>query len=162
MRGRKPEPTTVKLLRGARMDRVNELEPPPPPGQPEPPEHLDNIAKAEWTRIAGILSRMGLLSHAEGPALMLYCEAYSKWLRARGEIVKRGMVIERDILNSNGHKTGTRLFANPAILIEMQAMRLMKDLLVEFGLTPSSRARVKVDQPPVDALADFLGRRGRS
>jgi P27 family predicted phage terminase small subunit len=147
------------LLRGIRSTRINDQEPAPPAGEPEPPEHLDNLAKDEWRRMAEILGHMGLLSPAEGPALTLFCESYSKWLRARGEIVKRGMVIERDVINSNGHKTGTRIFANPAIVIEMQAMRLMKDLLVEFGLTPSSRSRVKVDRPPADALADFLAKK---
>jgi P27 family predicted phage terminase small subunit len=146
MRGRKPEPTTIKILRGARKDRINDMEPVPPPGEPEPPDHLDNLARDEWKRMAEILAKMNLLTQAEGPALTLYCEAYSKWLRARGEIVKRGMVIERDIINSKGRKTGTRIFQNPAIGIEMATMRLMKDLLVEFGLTPSARSRTRVAQ----------------
>jgi P27 family predicted phage terminase small subunit len=144
MRGRKPEPTSLKLVKGARKDRINDMEPVPPAGNPEPPEHLDRVAREEWDHLTGLLSRMGLLSQAEGPALMLYCEAYSKWLRARAEILKRGMVIERDVINSKGHRTGTRLFQNPAISIEMSAMRLMKDLLVEFGLTPSSRSRTRM------------------
>jgi P27 family predicted phage terminase small subunit len=156
MKGRKPEPRSLKILRGVRDDRINHQEPIPPPGPPEPPEHLDAIARGEWQRMADVLGRMGLLSRAEGPALTLYCEAYSKWLRARAEIVKRGMVVERDIINSNGHKTGTRIFANPAMQIEMMSMRLMKDLLVEFGMTPSSRSRIRVDQKPPDKLSAFL------
>jgi len=156
-RGRKPTPTHIKILRGTRKSRVNDAEPSPPPGLPEPPDHLDSLAKDEWARMVAILGHMGIISKAEGPALTLYCEAYSKWLRARGEIVKRGMVIERDIVNSKGRKTGTRLFANPAIAVEMATMRLMKDILVELGMTPSARSRIRAGRDnPKDPFEEFL------
>ena len=77
-RGRKPKPTTLKILDGARPDRLNLDEPAAPPGRPEPPDHLDGNALAEWERVCSILGRMGLLSAADGPALEVHCTAYSR------------------------------------------------------------------------------------
>jgi P27 family predicted phage terminase small subunit len=160
MRGRKPDPTKLKILRGVQNDRINHSEPIPPSGKPEPPEHLDKLAKEEWERLCVILKEMGLLSLADGPALALYCECYSKWLRVRGEIAKHGMVIKSttDVIQK-GKVVATKeyLRANPAINIEVQMARMMKDLLIEFGLTPSSRSRIRTTADrPKDELEEFL------
>jgi P27 family predicted phage terminase small subunit len=147
MRGRKPQPTGLKILKGTRDDRVNHDEPAPPPGMPEPPDHLDKLGRQEWARICELLASMGIGSKADAPALMLYCTSYSKWLRARGDIAKHGLTV----LSKHG------LRANPAVNIELTTARLMKDLLVEFGLTPSSRSRIKTtSEKPRDALEEFL------
>jgi P27 family predicted phage terminase small subunit len=156
-RGRKPLPNHIKILRGMPEARINRAEPVPPPGRPEIPDHLDSLARGEWERIVTILDHMGLCSKAEAPVLSLYCEVYSKWLRARGEIVKRGMVIERDIINSKGVKSGSRLFGNPAVGVELACIKLMKDLLAEMGLTPSARSRLRCDKnEAADPFEDFL------
>jgi P27 family predicted phage terminase small subunit len=164
--GRKPTPTHIKILRGTRKDRINEAEPVPPPGLPDLPEHLESPAREAWGRMVAILDHMGLASKAEGPVLGLYCEAYARWCLAREEIDRHGLVIERDVINSKGHKTGTRLAQNPAVAVELSCLRLMKDLLVELGLTPSARSRVKGPRDmPSDPFEEFLrppsaGRRG--
>jgi P27 family predicted phage terminase small subunit len=163
MRGRKPKPTRLKILNGTRADRINAREPTPPAGPPEVPKHLDELARDEWARLVPILEEMGVLSQADGAALMLYCECYSKWLRARGEIAKRGMTIEitKTITSKKGStiETTGRLQANPAVLIEIQMMRLMKELLIEFGLTPSARSRISATgRIKADNLDDFLAR----
>jgi P27 family predicted phage terminase small subunit len=155
-------PTKLKILRGVQNDRINHSEPIPPSGKPEPPEHLDKLAKEEWERMCVILQGMGLLSLADGPALTLYCEFHSKWLRARAAIAEHGMVIKSTTsVIQKGKIVATKeyLRANPAINIEIQMGRLMKDLLIEFGLTPSSRSRMRsMADRPKDELEEFLER----
>ena len=66
MRGRKPKPTTLKLLAGNPGHRpLNGQEALAPSELPDCPEHLDAEAQNEWQRITGILSGMGLLSCAD-------------------------------------------------------------------------------------------------
>ena len=105
-----------------------------------------------------------MLTEADGSALMLYCECYSKWLRARGDIAKRGLMIEQSRTTTSKRgatvETTGKVTANPAVAIEIQMGRMMRELLVEFGLTPSSRSRIKsTAEKPKDALAEFLSRR---
>jgi P27 family predicted phage terminase small subunit len=162
MRGRKPTPTKLKILAGTRAARVNHHEPMLPPARPEIPEHLDALARGEWERLCPILERMGVLTEADGAALTIYCECYSKWLRARGEVAKRGLLIEvsRTVTSKRGATVETTgsVKANPAVMIEVQMARLMKEILIEFGLTPSARSRVKINETARDRLGEFLAR----
>ena len=48
MRGRKPRPTALKILDGTRADRINHDEPAMPPASIEPPDWLDETARAHW------------------------------------------------------------------------------------------------------------------
>ena len=74
MRGRKPKPTQLKVLDGNPGRRpLNDREPQPPEGAPEPPEFLDAEARAEWFRTAGVLQQMGTLSKADRAPLAAFC-----------------------------------------------------------------------------------------
>jgi phage terminase small subunit len=78
MRGRKPKPTTLRLLEGNPGKRRVDPGPAPPAGPPERPEWLDAEAKAEWDRVTAVLAQMRLLSAADRAALAAYCTAYSR------------------------------------------------------------------------------------
>ena len=62
MRGRKPKPTSLKLLDGTRADRINHDEPAMPPASTEPPDWLDETARAHWGDLAPVLQSSGLLT----------------------------------------------------------------------------------------------------
>src|SRR5438477_525461 len=70
MRGRKPSPTQLKLVRGNPGKRPIRAAGEPKPGHtlPEAPVHLSARAKAAWGQIAPILSRMGVLTEADAVA----------------------------------------------------------------------------------------------
>ena len=56
MRGPKPQPTKLKILRGIPgKRRLPENEPILPPVLPEPPEFVQGAALQEWHRIAPLL-----------------------------------------------------------------------------------------------------------
>lgn len=151
-RGRKAEPTALKVAKGTRADRVNREEPRLPAARPVRPGHLDEVAAAEWDRIVPELEAAGLLASIDGAALALYCDAFSTWIRANHEVEVYGLLVETGL---GGLK------ANPAVAIARAARAQMHALLSDFGCSPASRCRVKVkgDAKAKDALGEFLGRR---
>lgn len=152
-RGPKPKPTQIKLLEGTRPDRINRNEPAPPAGPPETPDHLDTIARAEWTRMAAVLATMRVLTPADGPALAIYCAAYAQWVAAEAKVQSQGMLTPQG--------TGSYKI-NPHVGIANQARTMMLKVLTEFGCTPSSRSRVAIDQDEKeDPIAKFLARKRR-
>ena len=95
MSGRKPKPTKLKLITGNPGKRLlYEREPEPKPGIPECPSHLDEEARAEWGRIAPELATMGVLARIDRAALAAYCQAWSRWVKAEGEIRKHDLVVK--------------------------------------------------------------------
>lgn len=184
MPGRRPVPTALKELRGNPGHRpLNALEPQPERTRPEKPKGMGAAASREWDFMVEALERMGLLSNVDGKALAAYCDAYGMWEQARKEINKYGLVIKTPKVNKDGdvvivhiedgenwevvnQGTGEKgkflyeLKANPAVQVYNTFGKLMKSYLIEFGLTPASRAKLKV-QPPKkkDEGDDFMARK---
>ena len=154
MRGRKPLPTTLKVLSGNPGKRpLNDREPTPMPGGPQCPEWLDDEAKAEWVRVTAELQGMGLLTTADRAALAAYCTAWSRWVFAEAQVKKFGTIV----------KSPEKGFPmkSPYLSIADQAMEAMRKLMIEFGLTPSSRSRIKIPGGnEADELDRFLGEAG--
>jgi P27 family predicted phage terminase small subunit len=148
MKGRKPTPAAVRKLSGNPGKRPLPAEIPVPAGLPHCPEHLTPEARAEWDRMIRELDAAGIITVLDRSALALYCTAWGRWVTAEKALKKKGPIITT--------KAGN-IIQNPALSIANQAMTQMQRMLVEFGLTPSSRARVKpakVDEPD-DPLADL-------
>ena len=137
--GRKPVPTALKVLRGNPGCRPLNLNEPKPAGIPTCPEHLDEVAKAEWQRISGELINCGLLTSVDRAALAAYCAAYGRWVDAETNIQKYGTVIKA--------KNGNAI-QNPYVGIANRALDTMRKFLIEFGMTPSSRSRISTAQIP--------------
>lgn len=150
-RGVKPAPTGLKILKGTRPDRINRAEPPAPSGRPEPPEHLNGPARAEFARVADELAALGILSTVDRAVIAVYAVCYVRWLQARQQVAERGILLATD---GGGSK------ANPAVAAAEHAEALMLRALAELGLTPSSRSRLASGTAaPADDLGAFLGRR---
>ena len=139
MRGRKPKPTVLKLIEGnPGKRRLNDREPVPPDGMPDPPEFLDAEARAEWDRTSKVLADMGLLTKADRSALAAYCVAYSRWVQAEAQVAKYGTIVKSP-------EEGFPM-KSPYRTVADQALEAMRKLMVEFGLTPSSRSRIRVPE----------------
>jgi P27 family predicted phage terminase small subunit len=89
---------------------------------------------------------MGLLSAADRSALAAYCTVYSRWVHAEGQVRKFGAIV----------KSPEKGFPmkSPYLSVADQAMEAMRKFMVEFGLTPSSRSRIRV--PDSARVADEL------
>lgn len=134
--GRKTLPTELKIASGTmRKDRANPAEPTPPAGLPEPPEVVteNEHAITEWNRIVPQLEEMGLVSKVDRPALAAYCMTYARWVLAE-EKLSSG---ELTTISAKGAE-----YQSPWVGIANRSQIEMRKWLMEYGLTPSSRAGV--------------------
>jgi P27 family predicted phage terminase small subunit len=135
--GRKPVPTNLKVLRGNPGNRpLNKNEPKPERSIPRPPKFLNKLAKKEFRRVARLLFPLGLMTELDMPALAAYAESFARWAEAVEKIEGEGMMA---VGSKNGH-----LYQNGYVGIANSAMKQMMSIATEFGMTPSSRARVSV------------------
>lgn len=133
-KGRKPIPTVLKIIRGNPGRRpLPTNEPEVPAAIPDPPKHLVGKGKKEWNRIVPYLHRAGLLTKIDGTALAAYCDCFATWGEASRKLKKEGLMLQGE--------GGPCI--NPYWKISIAALDRMKQFLVEFGMTPSSRSRVK-------------------
>jgi P27 family predicted phage terminase small subunit len=149
MRGRKPKPSAVKELAGNPGKRtLNKKEPKPETKIPSCPNHLTGTARQEWTRVTKELQSLGVITLVDRATLAVYCTAYKDYVEAEGKIKKEGAVIISD-------KGG--MYQNPWMAIKKRSMDQMVKFAAEFGMTPSSRSRIKVDTPSEeDEMAALL------
>jgi len=160
--GRRPKPTALKKLQGNPGKRkLNNAEPKPELGIPEMPKDLPKAAAAEWRRIVPELAVLGVLTKVDRAALAAYCHAYARWFQAEREVRRHGIVVEEPVIitvDGEAVETGyVRYKKNPAVTVSEAAMKIMKGFLVEFGMTPSSRSRVRIEKPTeADEMDQFL------
>jgi P27 family predicted phage terminase small subunit len=146
--GRRPLPTAVKKLRGNPGKRKpNNAEPSAPAGVPPMPK-LSAEAAREWKRIVPELLKLGVLTVVDGKALAGYCHAFARWQEAEKAVSKFGLIIQEPILLVDEPTGYVRIKRNPAAAESREAMKTMKSFLVEFGLTPASRSRIRIEKPP--------------
>ena len=94
MAGRRPKPTALKQLQGTlRKDRTNANEPKPGPLGKSIPDHLSKEAKKYWKESFKLLTRVGILTETDADSLALYCESKMRWVFAKKQLEKDGMVI---------------------------------------------------------------------
>lgn len=154
--GPKPKPTAEKLLEGTRKDRINDSEPTPPPGIPDPPEWLDAEARKAWATLAPQLAEAQLLTQLDATALAMLCTAQSQYIDAARKLAKFGPVTKTA---AGGFKP------SPYLAAAREAGAALSRLLAEFGCTPSSRSRLRPEGPAKPAeseLAAFVKSRPTS
>jgi P27 family predicted phage terminase small subunit len=134
---------------------LNDREPIPPSELPECPEHLQDVARAEWFRICAALKTMDLLTSADHALLEAYCITYARWLDAEANLKKYGTIVKSP--NKGFPMT------SPYLHVANSALEQLRKLAVEFGLSPSSRSRIRIgDERANNDLDDFLDRGKRS
>ena len=152
MKGRKPKPQAAKDLAGNPGRRKAGKAVAPPVEVPDCPPHLKGEARAEWKRISTELLQMGVIARIDRSALAMYCMAWSRWVAAEAVLENEGPVL-------TGAQGGT--YQNPQLSVANGAMEQMRKILVEFGMTPSSRSRVHARgaEKEVDPLENLLQER---
>lgn len=140
--GRKELPKEIKQLKGTLRNFREKGKNPPKPGKAtslEPPEYLNAIAKEEYRRKAELLDRLGVLKDGDCVALAAYADAYARWVHCVGVMNTEGGII--------AGKDGQPI-RNPITYNLNNALDQMYKFLTEFGLTPVSRSKVRVDDEP--------------
>jgi P27 family predicted phage terminase small subunit len=144
--GQHPVPTRLKEALGNPGKR--KLCPEPEPevliDLPLPPDYLNQIAGAEWRRIAPQLLRLRLLTNVDIAPLAAYCEAYARWVEAQRQLKieaaadpeHKGLLVRARSRDSVG------FIVNPLIGVIREAAKEMMRHALEFGFTPAARTRI--------------------
>jgi P27 family predicted phage terminase small subunit len=153
--GRPPLPTKLKALRGTlRQHRVNKAEPTPKPGAPSRPATLPVSARPAWRWLVRLLTSMKILTHVDGPAVLLAACRLTDY-----ETLSRDLEANGRTYSTTTTTGSTMLRQRPEVALRDAAWRDAMAALVQLGLTPSSRSRVrKVGHPetPAGELESFL------
>lgn len=139
--GPKPTPTAILRLRGSPEASKRKNEPQPDRSIPPCPEWLSEEAKAVWGIVVPQLSSIGVIGGIDSQALCRYCQLWGRWKQA--EL----------FLQSNGNADADgEVFAEVAISHRLSEQ--LTRLEVEFGMTPSSRTRLRVDKSSTEKQPD--------
>jgi len=137
VRGRKNTPLNLRIVQGNPGGRpIPDDIPDPPPivAVPDPPEQLSEPACAHWPHFAEQLSKMRVLTDADLPALAMLCESYVIYWEAMDGVREFGII---------GVTPNNYLQRSEYLNTAFKAMDQCMKILTEFGLTPSSRMRVR-------------------
>ena len=133
--GRKPKPTNLKLIQGTyRPDRANPSEPKPRAVIPPCPKFLQGEAKKQYQKTAKKLARIGLMTELDDLALSMLCQGWQEYLDNTEQVKKSGILVK----SPNGFPV-----LNPYLIAANQAIKKVRSLLAEFGMTPASRSRIQ-------------------
>ena len=151
MRGRKPLPSNVVRLRGnPGKRRLNDAEPRPAPRVPPCPDCLGDEARKEWKRVSKELAELELLTGLDRNLLAAYCQAHALWVEAVASIARYGTMVK----SPNGYP-----MQSPYVAVANKQVDIMGRIAAEFGMTPSSRSRIRAGGPaPEDPFERFLER----
>lgn len=162
-RGRKPKPTAIKKLEGnPGKRRLNESEPQPMSADIRAPKgKLPPEGRALWRALAPQLSDLGVLKSTDLPALEVLCLHYAMVRRAWKILDEQGSTVENLVLvDESDPSAGTITLGvkkHPAAGVFRENAMAFKGFLTEFGLTPSSRVRIKAEPVAKElSLADIL------
>lgn len=148
MKGRKPVPTQLRLVKGNPGKRpLSQREAKVALAEPTPPPFLNDDAKVEWGRVCSTLYRAGLMTELDRAALAAYCQAYGVWAQAERAILKlqAGGEINGLLMKT----TNGNVIQHALIGIANKARADVVKFSAEFGMTPSARSRVEA-APPED------------
>lgn len=140
--GRRPVPTRLKIIKGTDQPcRIKKNEPKPAADKIEMPEGLSEDGQRHWNIVCKQLQEAKIITNIDVTALAMYCEAYSVWFNANKMIQKHGPVVK----DKNGFPV-----QSPYLMVANKAFDQMRHMLVEFGMSPSSRTRVAATADPED------------
>jgi P27 family predicted phage terminase small subunit len=159
MRGPKPKPIELRVLHGAAAERAHAEHPQPRRALPRCPDNLEGEAAKCWHRLARELYDAGLLSNIDRDALANYCIAYARHQKAEEMVAKSSEMLKaKDTVDADGNVKAGGFYQNPWLSIANKAQETMLKLAAEFGMTPSSRSRVKAE---ISAAKEQKNRRPR-
>ena len=117
---------------------------------PTCPACLGDEARKEWKRLARELAELGLLTRIDRGMLAAYCQAHALWVEAVSSIERYGTMVK----SPNGYP-----MQSPYVAVANKQVEIMGRIAAEFGMTPSSRSRIRAGGPaPEDPFEPFLAR----
>jgi P27 family predicted phage terminase small subunit len=143
-RGPRPQPTQLKILRGNPGKRpINKSEPQPSADGVVMPPHLGEVAAVKWAEVLPLLQAVKVMTRADIEALARYCDTYEWWLATRAKLKKEGDTYP--ILNDKGDVK--YIAQRPEVSIAHKLAVQLRQLEQDFGLNPSARTGLHVEEP---------------
>lgn len=160
-RGRPAKPSALHILDGTEPDRDRSGEPQPETLEavPDPPRGLGRYGAEKWRQLGPKLLAQGLLTVGDLDMLEQLCRAYQLLVMAENKLHSRGLSYNA------GSKEQPQYRPRPEVAVARDAAYRYKQLLREFGQSPSSRAGLSAppsDAPDQDPAEDFLAHGRRS
>lgn len=138
MRGRKPAPPELKVLKGeSRPSRLRPDHAPRVQGAPEPPDWLAAEEREEFEAYVEKLDKLGVLSATDDGVIAMAAMRRVEIKTLSADIAAQGHTFEG--IDKNGNPI---VRANPAVGQRNAAMKHLQSLEASMGLTPSDRGRV--------------------
>ena len=136
MRGRKPTPTHLRLLRGNPSGRpINANEPKPEGDLDRAPSWLTSAQKRNWSYVIAN-APPGLLKRLDRAALTAFVVAESVYRQAVETMATAPMLIPVGKRGLHGE--------HPALKIARQQAAIIAKIGSELGFTPASRPRIHI------------------
>lgn len=107
------------------------------------PGHLGETAAAKWCEILPLLQSVKVMTRADIEALARYCDTYEWWLATRARLKKDGDTYP--ILNDKGEVK--YIAQRPEVSIAHKLAVQLRQLEQDFGLNPSARTALHVEEP---------------
>lgn len=149
-------PTQINRLRGGIKHThrsENKNEPELPVGIPECPPHVCPLGQKEWQRIAPILLQARLLTEGDLAVMTAYCHSFGQWLESIELCREMGPVQ----LGAGGVPQ-----VSPYVRYQKDAFATWMKCATQLGLTPSSRASLKVDKsdiPKAGKVKEYMNKK---
>jgi P27 family predicted phage terminase small subunit len=155
--GRNAKSPAMHLLQGTfRKDRHSDYETPEPPkGRPVPPKKLTGDARLEWDRMVARLEQVGSLSDVDDATLYQYVRLFAEVEDTRADFADIGPLVTTLKRRALRKLDGQELVDAIEKVVELQKLKnrlkvqakagalAIRQYLVEFGITTTSRVRVK-------------------
>jgi len=160
---------TGRKDRGTKKTPTSADAPDPPVGRPPIPIGLIGPALAEWTRMVGRLEAAKTLSIVDDAALFQYCCLFAETEGIRDARLANARLVKK-LLVAIERLRGDAMVDAIAQIVQLKKLEVkstaqlrqghmaVRQYLVELGMTPAARSRVKVpDNTPVEAdpFAEF-------
>ena len=165
MRGRKKKPTELKKLTGEhRAHRLNDSEPEYSDDSIlEPPDILNKRASEHWVEVVTQLANVGVMKMPDRDSMLNYCVMYDRFVQLEMDIQEEGMTVDKCGVDGDGNTIVLDTKINPKMAESRLIVQQLRPIQVEFGLTPSSRAKLEVPKdPPKDKMKDFMDKGKKS
>lgn len=162
MKGRPRKPLAQRAQEGDRrkigrkkLEAQIAAEPRTQSGLPEPPAHINGLAREAWDAWKIQLELMGLDKMPDAAMLEGACVAYQRAVIADEE-VKRDGILLKVYKEVEGEMFVTGIKTNPACRVSAEAWKQVKAFCTEFGFSPASRARLAVQKTEVTSKDDLV------
>ena len=118
--------------RGPKPKSKNAIAPGP---MPDPPDWMDSPRALQlWHQYGPILNKLGLLESVDAIGFSLLCDAIDGYLTASNKLSCENLV---EYVGESQSPV-----QNPLVAIVRQQAKAIRELLIEFGMTPTGRIRL--------------------